>query len=126
MDRPIKKKRAPNKPKESYEDSVRTRALRHMATYLNGVDGHYINKRYWEGFRTGLLQAVVQEEGSEGNLEKIKASTKTILKKKEWEKDPLQNGVLNGRRFALSYLLNIDYEMITGSWITPSSQNAEK
>ncbi|RKX48994.1 MAG: hypothetical protein DRP32_06055 [Thermotogae bacterium] len=72
----------------------------------------------------GLLQAVVAEEGSQSDLQKIVSSEKTIHTKKIWKSDPLQNGILNGRRFALMLLLKIDYKMLQGDWVAPISSSS--
>jgi len=120
----MKQKRAPSKPKETYDSTARTRAIKHLVSHFDSYDGTYIDKRYWEGFRVGLLQAVVAEEGSQSDLQKIVSSEKTIHTKKIWKSDPLQNGILNGRRFALMLLLKIDYKMLQGDWVAPISSSS--
>jgi hypothetical protein len=110
-----------SKPKPpKFVPTDRTKALVHLANTISEISAEYIDLRYWEGFRTGLIQCAVQQDGVATEIDQMVLAEKREFKKRRWEEDPLQNGILNGRRFALTYLLNLDFEMIFGAWLTPA------
>jgi len=107
-----KKKKKKNPEKGPYGN--RALGLLHLANHMADGDLDYLNGRYWEGFRTGILQVV--NNIAFGEVDIIVKADKTLRKKPDWKRDPLKNGLLNGRRFALMMELHVDYQMEFGEW----------
>jgi len=108
------KKKKKNKNPEQSPYGARALGLIHLANHLAENDLDYIDDRYWEGFRTGILQVVGNI--SFGDTEVMVNADRILRKKPDWRKDPLKNGLLNGRRFALMMELHVDYPMEFGDW----------
>lgn len=103
-----------SKKKEPIIHGTRAESFMHLADLLLPNEDDYIRERYRLGLKEGMMQVTLSFTC--GTVSELEASTRTMIKKKEWKKDPRINGVLNGRRLGFSMFMDIDDEMVIGDW----------